>query len=492
MTAPTYGIIIQESVQSPVPVMAGDFSVVGILCPIDDANTTKFPLNTPIAFNSTDISYTALAGTGHLADALTAINNQLQAWETAVSIIAVLVPNASDVPTQIANLLGDSNALTGLYTFKKAGILTGFIPRILVIPGGFTGYVPFAVTAPNLTAGGFGYTHASVTFTPAGPTATATVSSGGAVNAINMTAPGSYPPGTTVTAAIAGDGTGAHFTFTLAPEANPLVAALPAVCNALLAVAPVAAPGDGVIADSYSWRQTMSSDRLIPLDAWMIAPDGGYSDGLAEFAGTLTSVDFQHGGLPGWSAAGQSVQGILGLKTYYSFSLTDGATQGQQLLAQQIGVCEPGVIGSDTAIASAGYVWASVFNAAVDPRVWFYNKRRMKDFVNLALVKAIRLHLGKENVTPHGVQAVLNDMVNLGSYLLSRQISLGFQVSFTASENSPSMLQQGQFTVDFANEVPAPITQVTVNSSDDFQALVVELQTIVAQAATNAPQYLTE
>ena len=491
MTAPTYGIIIQESVQSPVPVMAGDFSVVGILCPIDDANATKFPLNQPIAFNSTDISFTSLAGTGHLAVALAAINNQLSAWETAVSVVVVLVANGVDLPTTLTNLVGDPNALTGLYAFKKAGILTGFIPRILVVPGGYTGYVPFAITAPNLTAGGAAYTHASVTFTPPGATATATITAG-AVSAINMTAPGAYPPGTTVTGAITGDGTGALFGFTLAPEANALVAALPAVCNALLAVAPVAAPGDGIIADSYSWRQTMSSDRLIPLDAWMIAPNAGYSDGLAEFAGTLASVDFQHGGLPGWSAAGQSVQGILGLKTYYSFSLTDGATQGQQLLAQQIGVCEPGAIGSDTAIAAAGYVWASVFNAATDPRVWFYNKRRMKDFVNLALVKAIRLHLGKENVTPHGVQAVLNDMVNLGSYLLSRQISLGFQVSFKANQNSASMLQQGQFTVDFANEVPAPITQVTVNSSDDFQALVVELQTIVAQAATNSPQYLTE
>jgi hypothetical protein len=82
-------------------------------------------------------------------------------------------------------------------------------------------------------------------------------------------------------------------------------------------------------------------------------------------------------------------------------------------------------------------------------------------------------------------------MVVLGSWLLSKQISIGFSVSFVASENSAAQLQQGQFVVQFANETPAPITQVTVNSMDDPDALTVELATIIAEAGTIAPQYLT-
>ena len=82
-------------------------------------------------------------------------------------------------------------------------------------------------------------------------------------------------------------------------------------------------------------------------------------------------------------------------------------------------------------------------------------------------------------------------MTVLGSWLLSKQISLGFKVAFVPSENSPAQLAQGQFVVSFANETPAPITQVTVDSTNYPDALTVELATIIAQANTLSPQYLT-
>jgi hypothetical protein len=52
-------------------------------------------------------------------------------------------------------------------------------------------------------------------------------------------------------------------------------------------------------------------------------------------------------------------------------------------------------------------------------------------------------------------------------------------------------LQQGQFTVGFANEVPAPITLITVLASDYFPALVVEEQTIIAEASGLTPEYIS-
>lgn len=435
MTKPAYGIVINESLTGSLPVQSGDFSVIGLLLPADDADATKFPLNTPVAFNSSDPDYLSAAGTGDFYKALTSINNQLVAWQSAAQVVAVLVTRGVDVPTTIANLVGAQANFTGLYAFLKAGALTGVIPRLIGAPG-YTG---------QTTQDGQGHT-----------------------------------------------------------VANPLAVALPAVCASLLATAYVGASGDGVIADTLAWRQTLASDRLNPCDAWVIpgataatngspvgSPEATYTDGVAEALGLQAAVDFQHAGIPGWSISGQQVQGIAGLKRYYSFSLTDGATEGQELLAQQVSVVEPGVIGSDTAIAAAGYVWAGVWNASVNPLAWFINKRRMKDYVNLALVKAIRLRIGVDNVTPHSVQAVLNDMVALGSYLLSKQISIGFKVSFVASENSPTELAQGRFVVGFANETPAPITVVTVDSTDNPDALTVELATIIAQANTLTPQYLT-
>jgi hypothetical protein len=114
----------------------------------------------------------------------------------------------------------------------------------------------------------------------------------------------------------------------------------------------------------------------------------------------------------------------------------------------------------------------------------------MKDWSYLQLIKSMRRHLGIDNLTPQSVQNVLNDMVVLGSFMLSKSISLGFAVTFVGSQTSPSNLQQGQFTVGFANETPAPITLITVLASDYYQALVVEDQTLISDAASIAPQYI--
>jgi hypothetical protein len=160
------------------------------------------------------------------------------------------------------------------------------------------------------------------------------------------------------------------------------------------------------------------------------------------------------------------------------------------LLATHIGVIERGEVGVETAIASNGFVFAGVWNADTDPLWWFYNKTRGRDWAHLALLKSIRLRLGVENVTPHGVQAVLNDMVAIGQNLIQNQCSVGFKVGFEASKNSPNDLRQGKFRVFFATEEPAPITQVTIDSRPNYEALVAELGTLVAQAATLPAQYL--
>lgn len=579
MTSPTYGIIIQDVVTAPLPVQSGDFSVIGLLVCQDDANSAKFPLNTPVAFNSTDSTYTALAGTGDFANALDGINAQLAAWESAATIVVVTVQRGATLDATITNMIGAQSSYTGMYAFINAGSVTGFIPRLIIAPGysgnlgvsggttvggsgyssgsiaftppgasahltfnsgavtvvidspgcyppgtavtaaitgngtgatfvptlsvqsnSYTGRQLFAVTNPVVTANGSGFTSVpTVTFSPPGATATAVLGTGGQaqeVVEVNITSPGGYAPGVTVTGSISGGGgTGATFTITMEELENELLAALPAVLNSVLGFSYVGSIGDGVMANTINWRQTLASDRLGPADAWVIETGSGttpiFSDGVAEAAGMQVAVDFQHAGIPGWSISGQQMQGIIGLKNVYSFSLTDGSTQGQQLLADQISVVEPGAIASDTAIASSGYVWAGVWNSSTNPNNWFINQRRMKDYVNLALVKAIRTFLGVDNVTPHSVEAVLNQMTILGSFLLSKQISLGFQVSFVPSENSPTQLAQGQFTVTFANQTPPPITQVTVESADFPEAFTVELATIIQAASTLSPNFLT-
>ncbi len=150
---------------------------------------------------------------------------------------------------------------------------------------------------------------------------------------------------------------------------NAICAALPSVCSALLAHAIVGGPGAGVAA-AVNWFQTLTSGRLIAIDAWRKVQDGSSTrleDGVAAALGLAARVDFQHGGYPFWSISGQQVNGTIGLKNYYPFSLLDGATVGQELLALHIGTIARGEAGVDTAIASNGFVFAGVWNADNDP-----------------------------------------------------------------------------------------------------------------------------
>jgi uncharacterized protein len=501
MTAPAFGLIFNETTTAPYPLVLGDLSTGAIVVPIDDAAPGTFPLNTPVLVNTSDPAILTNAGTGQLAQALAAINNQLGQFESGASLIVIAVPNGVAEPTQIANLLGSPTAFTGIYALLKAGQMTGAIPRLVGVPN-HTGYYPASVSGVILSGCSGTGSGATISFTAAptgGVTATGTVVVNNGVFSVNMTNPGSYPPGTVVTATLANCGVGAAAAVQELPLVNPIVAALPAILASLNATAMVASPGDGVIANSLAARQLLSSDRLRFVDAWVIpgsVPAKGlaYTDFVAEAIGLQIAVDSLHntpaGSLPGWDISGHQVLGIAGLKNYYSYSLTDGSTQGQQLLAQQVGVIEAGVIGSDTALASSGFVFAGPWNASTDPSKWFVNKRRMKDWCYLQLIKSMRRHLGADNTTPQSVMNVLNDMSQLGSFLLSRQISIGFNVSFVASQTSPSNLQQGQFTVGFANETPAPITLISVLASDYFPALIVEEQTIIAEASGLTPGYI--
>lgn len=502
MTAPTYGLIFNETETAPYALVQGDCSTAAIVVPVDDASTSNFPLDTPVLVNSSDPTILAAAGTGQLLQALTSINNQLGQFEAGAALIVVAVANGTDTPSTIANLLGSPSAFTGIYALLKAGQITGKTPRLVGVPN-FTGYLPTGVQSvalQNCSGSGAGATIAFSAAPASGVTATGVIEVTNGVWSVNMTNPGSYPPGATIAAALSGCGAGASAAVTKVALANPIAAALPAILTTLLGTAKVASPGDGVVANSLAARQLLASDRLDPCDAWVIpssVPAKGlaYTDGVAEAIGAQIAVDSQHnspaGSLPGWSISGFQLQGLGGVKNSYSFSLTDGSTQGQQLLAQQISVIETGSISNATAAASTGFVWQGVWNSSTDPNKWFTNKRRMKDWCYLQLIASMRRHLGLENTTPQSVEDVLLDMKQLGSFLLSQQISIGFNVTFVASKTSPSNLQQGQFTVGFANETPAPITLISVLSSDYYPALVVEEQTIIAEASGITPEYIS-
>ena len=516
MTSPAYGIIFNRDNTDPRPAQSTDMSVIGLVLPSDDADATVFPLNEPVDFNSSDVAFLTKMGTGDLAKAVKAIDSQLGDFQVAARIVAVRVAKGGNDAATITNIIGDRAATTangyvgtGLYALLRAGQQLGVIPRVIGCPGytwQTTAGSPTLTKAANaantgngtmsnpsaqtgLMAGVYKVDFTSATaFTVTDPMGNV-VASGSAGTAFATQVGFTITAGNT--AFVAGDG----FTITVVGvvQANPIVAALPSILSALLAHAVVGGPGAGATA-AANWFSTITSGRIIPVDAWRKVADSDGStrleDGVAAVMGLFVRVDFKHGGYPFWSVSGQQVNGTIGLKNYYPFSLTDGATVGQELLADHIGIISRGEIGVETAIASNGFVFAGVWNADTDPLWWFYNKTRGRDWAHLALMKSIRLRLGVENVTPHGVQAVLNDMIAIGQDLINHKCSVGFRVGFEAAGNSANDLRQGKFRVFFATEEPAPITQVTIDSRPNYEALVVELSTLIAQSASIPAVYL--
>lgn len=421
MTAPAYGIVLNRENLDPRPSLPSDLSVIGLVLPATGADATFLPLNTPVAFDSGDSVALGKLGTGDLANAVVAIDDQLADYQSSARIVAVRVSAGANRSETISNIVGSAVDGTGLYALKKAGQLLGVIPRLIGAPG-FTG---------DFTRDGGGQA-----------------------------------------------------------EANPICAALPTICSALIAHAIVDGPGT-TQQDALDWRETIASDRIIPVDAWVKAADGTFQPGSSRWLGIAARVDFKHGGYPFWSFSGQQVSNILGLKNYWPFSLTDGANAGQEMLAQHVNIIARGEAGVETAIAASGFVTAGVWNAGADPLWHMYNRTRQIDWLHLSLLKSVRLRLGVENVTPHSVQAVLNDMTVVCNDMMQNGGTVGFRVGFEASRNNESNLREGKFRVFVQNEGPAAITQVTIDSRPYYAALTAELQTLIAQAATLVPQFIS-
>src|SRR5262249_49371897 len=168
----------------------------------------------------------------------------------------------------------------------------------------------------------------------------------------------------------------ATLTATVAAGANPIVATLTPVLNQLLGHAIVESPGTSEI-DDEDWRETINSQRIIPLVGGIKVLDPFTSDVLVRpiaprVAGVMVRRDFETGA-PFHSAANQPIQGVVGPARSIRFNLLDGACEGQQLLAANLGIVARGEVGSDLAISSGGFIFISTDNAADDPLWQLYN-----------------------------------------------------------------------------------------------------------------------
>lgn len=378
-------------------------------------------------------------------------------------------------------------------------------------------------------AGGTGYT-AAPTLTIAPPptggvqaTATCTVS-GGIINAVTVTNPGSgylTPPAVTVTPTsggsggtinatltgrvgsvaitnrgsnltaaptisfTGGSGSGAAATATFDSATNAICASLPTLLDRLYAVAVVDGPNSTKSA-ANNWRESLASKRIIPVDpAYKVLDSGGnivVVPASPYVAGIGVRVDHEHAGVPSHSWANQPVRGIVGTARPIDFSIVDGATEGQELLAANIGTTVRGER-TDDSIADGGYVFIGTDSAyASGESLWqFYHQVRMRDYMHLAAIRTLRNFLGKNNLTGHTIQAVLNTLNYFIRDLQAQAHILGGKADFSPDTNSPEQLRLGKLRVRFYAEEPPVLRYIGIESRRYRPALDILLTDLVAQ-----------
>jgi uncharacterized protein len=504
MSDPIFGISIRRVPEEARPVLAADLSTIGLIGPAPDADPYYFPPNTPVLVHSYDSTLISkLGGEGYLPDAIRGINDQLGETQFAARIIIVVTPMGDDPSPQlklqktINNIVGSSIAGTGIFSFLKSPAKLGWTPRVICVPG-YTGQMANTVGPIVRDSGGNGYIQDkayNLTFSGGGPNAVQAQAhaygrSDGTLGPVEIDLPGAWYSSTpTITVdppdnpdVDPADYETATYTTSIVEGANPVCASLTSVLNQLIGQAIVESAGTSQQNDD-DWRETMQSDRLIPISGGVrvLDPDLGFivTRPLApRVAGILIRRDHETGA-PFHSAANQPVQGIIGPNREIGFSITDGANEGQELLAHNIGILVRGEIGSDFAIASGGFVFIGTDNAGEDELWRFYNVMRGRDFIHLSLLRALRYYLGRFNITGNTVQAILNTMGFFLRDLQADQHILGYRVNFKSADNSAEKIRQGKLTVGFAAEEPPPLRHLITQSAryrPAIDAMVAQLE----------------
>lgn len=402
MPDPTFGLTIQTIDSETRPAVWADMSVIGLVGTAPDA-TGAFPLNTPVAINSSDAAMIAALGDdGTLADALRMITAQLGEFQSAARVVVVRVAEGLNEAETLANVAGNGTT-TGVSALLEAGPLTGFTPRLLAAPGWTSQHT--------------------------------------------------------------------------APAGNVVVAQLAAVAPRLLAHAVVDGPTT-TFAAAQAWRETISSDRIIPvvpgariLDVTSLV--GAIIDAPLSPAilGIAVRRDFEFGGRPFHSWANQPVYGIVGPTRPIPFSLTDGNTEGQTLLAANVGILTRGEMGVDGGIANGGFIFIGTDNAGEDDLWRFYSVTRGRDYIHLMALKTLRTYLGRFNITGQTIQAILNTLNGALRDLQSTGDILGYKAEFIKDQNSPEDLRAGRISIQFLAEEAPVLRRIDIQSGRYSAAL---------------------
>ncbi|OED48641.1 hypothetical protein AB838_10390 [Rhodobacteraceae bacterium (ex Bugula neritina AB1)] len=130
MAQPTFGMTITPRDNEPRPAIAADLSTIGLVVTAPSADTSVFPVNTPVLINSADdTAVAALGSDGTIAHQIDLINAQL----TGFTASARIVISRADVGVDDAATM--TNLIEALQALEDAESMLGVAPRLIGVPG---------------------------------------------------------------------------------------------------------------------------------------------------------------------------------------------------------------------------------------------------------------------------------------------------------------------------------------------------------------------
>lgn len=241
-----------------------------------------------------------------------------------------------------------------------------------------------------------------------------------------------------------------------AETVNPVVAALSAACERLLAVAAVDVAADTAAA-AISARETMNSERLMPIGIAARVFEGTELVTRPmgpRVLGLIMRIDNANGGRPFNPFANRPLNGLAGLSRPLPFSLLDGSTEGQQMLEAEVSIVARGEVGVDGSIADGGFVFIGTDNATTGELWKQIHQVRGADYLTVKMMEITRQFLGRR-ITADIVEAWLNSLRFMLRDHKADDDILGYDVQFRPDRNSPEQIRLGHLTVNLAIE-PAP------------------------------------
>jgi len=473
-------------------VLGADMSTVGIVGTAPNADAEIYPLNTPILVKTNESAMrTALGDGGTIEDALVGLSAQVGQNAKAVRCVVVRVEDDADPFTVIGNIVGNEGNQTGMWALLNAPEELAVTPRLLIAPG-YTSQSQSGIADPVITAPGSGGTDGTFALAFTGGTGSGaagefTVTSG-AITSISITNRGVYTVAPTFDFSASANLTGQTVNCTLEQLANAVCAAMPTICDRLRGNFIPEGPTD-TRQNYLDWLETLPQSMRVfhPLHQDVKVQEGETvvsKPASPYIAGLYVRRDSESDGIPSKSAANQQIYGILGVTPSIPFSIIDESSEGQEFLTFSAGIMFRGELGFDGALTDGGFGFWGTDTMSIETEWLFSNVVRMRDYLELMQVKALRIYLGRYNITTQTVQAVVNTIESAASRLRSDNHLLDYRVSFDPDANLPEELRLGNLDLTFEGEEPPVLRKIIIRSRRHREALETLVRNIAIQLGT--------